>query len=154
MYTSDGSDHDWKVDLPADGKLVFAHNSQFTRLLPRPASIGGDFHMRFKGMAVHTGKVLEVMVIEQDSGRAVGLYRLQSIPGDQFEVAIPGIIDVGGIAYRVEFYADANANLRYDDPPADHTWLSFAESNDQGVDFEFVHGTNFTPLTYQFTFAP
>jgi hypothetical protein len=154
MYTPDASDHDWKAELPASGTLVFAHNSQFTRLLPRPASIGGDFHMRFSGMAVHTGKLLEVMVIEQDSGRAVGLYRLQSIPGDQFEIRIPEIIDVGGVTYRVEFYADANGNLRYDDPPVDHAWVQFGESNDKGLDFEFAHGTNFTALEYQFSFAP
>lgn len=154
QYTPDGKDHDWKVDLPADGTLVFAHNSQFSRLLPRPASIGGDFHMHFTGMGIHTGKTLEVMVIEQDSGRAVGLYRLQSIASDAFEISIPGIIDVGGVTYRVEFYADVNGNLRYDDPPVDHAWVEFAESNGQGVDFTFAHGTNFTALKYQFLFAP
>jgi hypothetical protein len=154
MYTPDGSDHDWKLDLPADGKLVFPHNSQFTRLVPAPASIGGDFRMHLNGMGVHVGKLLEVIVIENDSGRAVGLYRMQSIPGDGFDITIPGIIDVGGVVYRIEFYADANGNFQYDGLPTDHTWVRFSESNDQGVDVDFTHGTDFKELTYEFTFTP
>ncbi len=154
MYTPDGTDHDWKVDLPASGNLVFTHNSAFSRLLPRPAGIGGDFHMHFEGMTVHIGQILEVMVIESDSGRAVGLYRLQSVPSDTFDIAIPEIIDVGGVTYRIEFFADANGNGTYDDPPTDHAWVKFAESGATGLDFTFVHGTDFTPLDYQYSFTP
>jgi hypothetical protein len=153
MYTSDGTDHDWIVELPGSGHLVFPHNQQFSRLLPRPSGIGGDFHMKFTGMSVHTGQSLEVMVIEQDSGRPVGMYRMQSIPGDAFELTIPQIIDVGGVTYRIEFYADKNGNHAYDDAPTDHTWVKFAESNATGVDFEFAHGTDFVALEYQFPFA-
>jgi hypothetical protein len=154
MYTPDGSDHDWVIDLPGDGKIVYPHDSDFTRLVPRPASIGGDFQMHFNGMSVHLGKMLEVMVIESDSGRTVGLYRLQSIPGDGFDISIPGIIDVGGVVYRIEFYVDANGNLQYDGLPTDHTWVRFSESNDQGLSVDFTHGTDFKELTYQFKFNP
>jgi hypothetical protein len=148
-YNPEGGDHDWKVPLPQSAHLVFEHNSNFVRLLPRPQSIGGDFHMHFSGMKVHTGKMLEVMVIEQATGRSVGLYRLQSIPGDAFDVAIPDIIDVGGVVYLVEFYADVNGDRKYDGIPTDHAWNQLVESNDKGVDFSFAHGTNFAELHYQ-----
>ena len=121
---------------------------------PRP--IGGDFKMRLREMDIHAGKRLEVMVIEFDSGRAVGLYRLREIPDDgEIEFKIPGIIDTadkGGIIYTVEFYADEDDDQSYDDLPVDHTWVLTVESTKDGVDVEFTHGTNFENLDYQFDF--
>ena len=149
MYDEDGGDHDWKVPLPASAHLTFVHNSSFVRLKPRPQGVGGDCRMTFKGMKVHLGQMLEVMVIEEATGRSVGLYRLQSIPSDAFEIDIPDIIDVGGVTYRVEFYADANGNRKYDGIPTDHAWLKFVESNDTEALLEFTHGTDFTELEYQ-----
>jgi hypothetical protein len=153
MYNPEGGDHDWKVPLPPDAHLTFEHNSNFVRLTPRPQTIGGDFRMSFAGMKVHIGKMLEVMVIESETGRTVGLYRLQSIPGDAFEIAIPDIIDVGGVVYRIEFYADANDNHEYDALPTDHTWVLFGESDDKELHISFTHGTDFKPLVYQRKFA-
>jgi hypothetical protein len=153
MYTPGGEDHEWNLDLPEDGKLVFEHNSEFTSVDPRPRSIGGDFLMHFTNMTPHMGQLLEVMVIEVASGRAVGMYRNTSLQEANFDVVIPGIIDPDGIVYRVEFYADLNGNGRYDDPPVDHTWVEeFQESGEQGVEVSFEHGTDFAELTYQFPF--
>jgi hypothetical protein len=146
-------DHDWIVDLPENGNVVFEHNTVFRDLLPRPSSIGGDFNMRLRDFGLHDGQMLEVMVIEDNTDRTVGLYRLQEVPDDgEVEIEIPGIIDPDGIVYRVEFYADFNDNRTYDDPPDDHTWISFVESNDDGIDFTFRHGGMFEALNHQFDF--
>lgn len=153
MYTPGGSDHEWNVELPPSGNLAFPHNSEFTSIDPRPREIGGDFRMQFFDMTPHLGQLLEVMVIEVESGRTVGMYRTPSLEGGDFEITIPGIIDPGGIVYRVEFYADLNDNGSYDDPPVDHTWvIPFVESGADGVDAEFRHGTDFADLEYQFDF--
>ena len=150
-YTPD-VDHDWERDVPADGNFVFVHDTVFKDLLPRPRGIGADFRMRFKDMELHAGEMLEVMVIESDSGRTVGFDRVQSVPANgDFEVFIPGIIDPGNVTYRIEFYADHNNNRTYDGLPDDHAWVKFAESN-KGVDFPFQHGTDFAELEYQFDF--
>lgn len=153
-YTPHPVDHDWERDLPADGTFVFPHDGAFNDLLPRPRSNGADFRMRFRNMQVHAGLMLEVMVIEDATGRTVGFHRLQEIPNsDDFEIMIPGIIDPGSVIYRVEFYADANDNRTYDGPPTDHAWLEeFLESDDQGIELTFTHGTQFTDLDYQFDF--
>jgi hypothetical protein len=37
----------WNLELPAYGELVFAHDSEFTSIDPRPRSIGSDFHVQF-----------------------------------------------------------------------------------------------------------
>src|SRR5262249_35079268 len=146
---------DWNnVVLPGDGKLVYPHNQGFARLLPRPTGVGGDFQMRLRDMDVHIGKQFELMVIEVATGATVGMSRLRAIPDKDFEISIPGIIDVGGVVYKVEFYADANGNGHYDDPPDDHTWTRTGESSNNGFELEFQHGTDFTPLEYQFTFSP
>jgi hypothetical protein len=153
VYTPGGADHEWNLELPASGNLVFAHNSEFTSIEPRPRSIGGDFRMQFTNMTPHLGQLLEVMVIESESGRTVGLYRTPSLANANFEVLIPGIIDPDGIVYRVEFYADLNGNGSYDDPDTDHTWvIEFVESGADGVETEFTHGTDFARLEYQFDF--
>lgn len=155
VYTPN-SDHDWDIPLPASGNRVFEHSSAFRDLVPRPRSIGGDFTMLFTGMTIHDGERFELMVIEDESGRTVGLYRLGSIPASgEFTVSIPDIIDVGaggGIGYRVEFYADHNGDLSYDDPTADHAWVLLLESQADGLTHTFDHNTAFTPLDYQFDF--
>lgn len=153
-YTPD-ADHDWEVELPADGNVVFVHNAVFKDLLPRPRGAGGDFAMRFRDMKVHAGRMFELMVIEDASGRTVGFTRVQEVPDDgEFEVFIPGIIDPGGIVYRIEFFADADErkNRTYDDPPTDHAWVVLAESNDKGLDIPFTHMGAFSKLAYQFRF--
>ena len=154
-FTPDGGDHTWNLDLSRDGNLVFVHDTLFTSIAPRPRDIGVDFRMQFTDMDPHVGQLLEVMVIEVASGRTVGVYRTTSIPGANFDITIPGVIDPDGTVYRVEFYADLNDNGRYDDPPIDHTWvIELIESGADGVDASFRHGTNFADLTYQFEFDP
>jgi hypothetical protein len=154
-FTPGGGDHTWNLELPPDGKKVFVHNTEFTSIEPRPQDIGVDFRMRFLDMQPHVGQLLEVMVIEVESGRTVGLYRTTSLPSADFDITIPGIIDPDGTVYRLEFYADLNDNGTYDDPEDDHTWdIDFVESGADGVDAEFTHGTNFARLTYQFDFEP
>ncbi len=155
-YSPD-ADHDWKVKLPPNGNLVFPHNGIFTDLVPRPRDIGPAFKMRFKKMQGHVGRMLEVMVIEE-SGRTVGMARVQSMPASgEFEVIIPGILDPGAV-YRVEFYADADGsptgNRRYDGLGLgkDHSWVEMIEANDDGVDIEFSHNIVFKELEYQFDF--
>jgi hypothetical protein len=152
-YTPD-TDHDWERDVPESGNFVFVHDPLFNDLLPRPREFGADFVMRFRDMQVHAGLMLEVMVIEEATGRTVGLERLDAIPNSSdFEIAIPGIIDPGGVVYRVEFYADANDNHRYDGLPTDHAWVKeFVESGDKGIETDFTHGLDFTELEYQFEF--
>jgi len=144
-------DHDWIVELPASGTLVFEHSSAFDPL-DEPYSIGGDFRIGFTDMGVHLGHMLEIMVIEDATDRTVGLYRKQSVEDENFEIVIPGIIDVGGVGYRVEIYADRNGNRSYDEPTTDHAWLLLGESDDQEARFVLDHRKMFTPLEYQFDF--
>ena len=153
VYTPGGADSEWNINLPESGNLVFQRTSTFTSIEPRPREIGADFRMTFTGMSPHANQLLEVMVIEVESGRAVGLYRNPSLKSANFEVVIPGIIDPDGVVYRLEFYADLNMNGRYDGPPADHTWvIPFIEAGPNGVSATFAHGTNFANLDYQFPF--
>jgi hypothetical protein len=151
MYTLN-EDHDWNVDLPTDARLVYTHNSDFSSLDPPPRGRGADFTMHFSGMGTHMGVRLEVMVIEVSDGtpsRTVGMYRLAAVREDTFDVVIPGIIDPGNIPYLVEFYADANNDEQYEDPPADHTWTRSGESNEKGFELSFEHGVEFMPLKFQ-----
>jgi hypothetical protein len=154
MYTL-MEDHDWNVDLPASGTLVYPHNSDFSSLDPAPRGQGADFTMQLTGMGVHMGVRLEVMVIQtlpgNELGRTVGFYRIPKIAGDTIDIRIPDIIDPG-IQYTVEFYADANDNREYDPPNTDHTWIETGESNEDGFHVQFAHGTTFSDLQYQFPF--
>jgi hypothetical protein len=151
-------DHDWKVPLPNDARLVFAHNSAFKDLLPRPRPIGGDFEFKVTGFGLHAGRRFEVMVIEVSTGRTVGLHRLAAIPeSGEFTVRIPGIIDNGGVVYRIEYYADANGSGRYDPKDfTDHSWVIPAiESGADGLHIERPHSGSdieLQALTYQFAF--
>ena len=148
-------DHDWNVELPADGNLVYEHNSDFSALDPPPRGQGADFTMTLTGMGVHKDKMLEVMVIQSlgkmQLGRTVGLYRIAAIQSDTIDITIPDIIDPG-LSYVVEFYADANGDRNYDDPDTDHTWIERGESGEDGFHVDFEHGTTFANLEYQFPF--
>jgi hypothetical protein len=154
MYTPN-DDHDWNVELPASGTLVYPHNSDFSSLEPAPRGQGTDFTMQLTGMGVHMGVRLEVMVIQSlpgnQLGRTVGFYRIPKIAADTIDIRIPDIIDPG-IQYAVEFYADANDNRKYDPPNTDHTWLETGESSEDGFHVQFAHGTTFADLEYQVEF--
>jgi hypothetical protein len=148
-------DHDWNVELPPDGKLIYEHNSDFSALDPAPRGQGADFTMTLTKMGVHMGKMLEIMVIQSlgknQLGRTVGLYRIAAISSDTIDIAIPDIIDPG-FSYVVEFYADANGDRTYDDPDTDHTWIERGESGETEFHVDFEHGTTFSDLEYQFSF--
>ncbi len=151
-YTA-AKDHDWVEPLPASGNDVFVHNSAFTDLLPRPRAIGNDFTLHLTGYGIHKGKVFEVMVIERQSGRTVGLYRLHQIPGDAIDLTIPEIIDdSAGVLYRVEYYVDIDGNGFYNDAE-DHSWVfDKLESTSTGLSLTAKHDVPQLPLTYQFKF--
>jgi len=151
-YDDPSTDHVWpSVDLPASGNLVFVHSSDWDPIT-EPEGLGGDLVIHFDEMDIHEGHRLEVMVIESESGRAVGMYRIPQLTEAAFDVVIPDVIEPGGVSYRIEWYADANDNETYDDFPDDHTWVQTRESNDKGIEFTFGHDFEFQSLDYQFDF--
>lgn len=115
-------DHSWQRD-PCTPVFAFPHVAVFEELpdpIPVGPAPGSTAVIALTGMP-DGGERFELRVIEEASGRTVGLYRKPSLAVQTFEVSIPGIIDTG-LSYTVAFYSDTNGNQAYDPPPTDQSW--------------------------------
>ncbi|MGD8861197.1 MAG: hypothetical protein PVI30_14410 [Myxococcales bacterium] len=150
---SDG-DHDWRVALDREAKLIFDHNSNFESL--DDLREFGDFTLRTTGVAkIHAGQIVEAKVIEEATGKTVGLWRTYTTPEGDFTIRIPGIIAEPEQDYVVEIWADADGDGNYDERPMDHSWSFPVTSNTSSeVDADFDHDGSpaVTALDYQFDF--
>jgi hypothetical protein len=116
-----------------------------------PASvIGSPRHenvtINFSNMSPHLNQNLYLRFVDKstlkETDRAFVLISTAS-----FNVTLAAV-DIGG-SYFVDFFADVNANGRYDAPPADHAWrmeLNNALGNDT---LSFSHNTSFTDIKWQ-----
>lgn len=147
-YDPPDSDHSWLLDIPDDGTLRFTHDNVWVTL-DEPTPAGENFRIRMTGMGLHAGQMLDLVVIDELTGRTVGFYRMQRLPGDGVvDIEIPGIVEPG-TTYDVEFFADDNDNQRFDGKPLDHTWrLPQREAGLDGLDLEFDHRSPFDELEY------
>ena len=144
---SDGEPY-FRQSVPSSGQVVFSSN------VPQPPDdgelepAGQDFDMDITGMGVHTGGVqlFECLVMEAETGRGVGYYRLPDIDEVDFAFTIPGIV-VPGTEYQVDFYADANQSGAYE-AEFDHSWREFGTADADGLFVEFGHHTPFVPLDF------
>lgn len=102
--------------------------------------------LSFSNMSPHLNQNLYLRIVDKstlkETDRTVAL-----ISSANFNITLPAV-DVGG-SYFVDFFADVNANGRYDSPPTDHAWrlnLNNALGNDT---LAFTHNTTFTDIKWQ-----
>ncbi len=102
--------------------------------------------INFANMSPHLNQNLYLRIVDKstlkETDRTFAL-----ISAVSFSVTLPAV-DVGG-SYFVDFFADVNANGKYDAPPTDHAWrlnLNNAFGNDT---ITFSHNTSFTDIKWQ-----
>jgi hypothetical protein len=131
------NDHAWRIDPLVDfpaGKfphkanvveIIFEHNGVVTDIDQWPTSGGMNpprdtglaARVRFvaSGLSGWTGKLLQLRITEQLSGRCVALYRVPQIPDTDFDALMPGVLDPGA-RYNLDIYIDANGDGLYQNP--------------------------------------
>ena len=147
VYTTTPDDHAWRVAIPSNGNVPFLHNTNFQDIDLPPITQGEDFQIDFFGMGAHDMQLIELRVINTDTGQAVGHYRLTAASAVDFSFVIEGIIE-NGANYDVDFYADFNANGMYDAPPVDHAWRETGVGTASGLTITFNHNTTFTDIGF------
>lgn len=147
-YDAPNVDHAWRVTVPADGMVSFAHNVSFTDISsPALTLIGGPFQLDMTGFVPHVGQVMEFRVIDSATGSAVGVYHVSSLSGAAATVRIEGIIK-DGVTYQIDFFADLSGNGTYDAPPTDHAWRVFDVGTAGGLTVTFPHDIVFTDVMF------
>jgi len=144
---ADGPERFFVVDLSAPPESV-----------ETPGALGGDFIMDFRQMNPHPDQQMELMLIDEETGRGVGYYYTAGIENEgddpeniEFQIRIPGVIQAGHY-YTVEFYADVDDNSWYTPPDADggfvdHSWIRGFSASSSGLTAEFVHALPFDELS-------
>jgi hypothetical protein len=94
---------------------------------------------------------LELRVEDDLTSEEVGRTRIESIPGADFIVNIPGI--KMGKEYKVELYADHNGKGIYEAPPMDHAWRIQFENNSGDVSLDFAHNTDFKDVGWKYLYT-
>ena len=102
--------------------------------------------INFANMSPHLNQNLYLRVVDKSTLKETDR-TFVLISAASFSVTLPAV-DVGG-SYFVDFFADVNANGKYDAPPTDHVWrlnLNNALGNDT---ITFSHNTSFTDIKWQ-----
>jgi hypothetical protein len=150
---AEGGDLDpgWTRPLCQSGLFAFTNEAMFQSVEDPPVgSAPHDFRFRMVDFDPHMPgtQKLEAMVIERESGRSVGYYRLPNVDAADFEIVIPGIIEPGR-EYEVQFYVDVDQDDAFVAPPPegmDHSWIRFY-THENAASHEFVHLFDFDDLT-------
>ncbi|MFH1197481.1 MAG: T9SS type A sorting domain-containing protein [bacterium] len=149
FYDAPPADHAWRMELnnaAGSDQLDFSHNTNFTDIKwPYLLTV------QLSGMTVHIGQLLEMRVVDNSTGLEAGRKRIELIPSDAFNVAIPGI--ELGKEYKLFIYADANKNGVYDAPPADHSYELTFTNNTGNVELPFTHNTNFVNIDWKYLYT-
>lgn len=102
--------------------------------------------INFSNMSPHLNQNLYLRFVDKstlkETNRTVVLVSAAS-----FSLTLPAV-DIGG-SYFIDFFADINANGKYDPPPTDHAWrlgLNNALGNDT---VSFSHNATFTDIKWQ-----
>lgn len=102
--------------------------------------------INFSSMSPHLNQNLYLRVVDKstlkETDRTVAL-----ISSANFNITLPAV-DIGG-SYFVDFFADVNANGRYDAPPTDHAWRLNLNSVSGNDTLNFTHNTTFTDIKWQ-----
>lgn len=107
-----------------------------------------DFNIDFTDFGVHSGHNFYLKVKDSE-GETVATATTFLITEAGFNVSLPGIL-TSGEEYNVDFWADVDGNGELDGTPLnggmDHAWRLTATANDDGIDLDFAHDTNFTDI--------
>lgn len=145
IYDAPPTDHAWREELDnvaGDESISFTHNTNFV-------DIGWDYmvNVDFSSMTPHVGQMLEMRVVDTDSGLEVGRVS-GNVPSAAYTAGLPGI-KIGG-NYNVDFYADFNKNGVYDAPPTDHAWRETITNATGDETIGFTHNTSFTDIEWKY----
>jgi hypothetical protein len=148
LYDAPPADHAWRIDVnDVSGATTvnFSHNTEFVDI---------DWKylltVRFKDMTPHVGQLMELRVVDSQSGKEVGRKRMEQISEADFDVDVPGI--ELNKNYHVDFYADLSKNYLYDPPGTDHAWRETVLTDKGDTRVDFSHNTTFTDIAWEYMF--
>ena len=132
-----------------NNRLFFSFMLLYLFILPISV-IGSPQHenvtINFSNMSPHLNQNLYLRFVDKSTLKETDR-TFVLISTASFSVTLPAV-DIGG-SYFMDFFADVNANGKYDAPPTDHAWrlnLNNALGNDT---LSFSHNANFTDIKWQ-----
>ena len=100
----------------------------------------------FEDMDPHVGQAFELRIVDAATGREVDRVSVPEVVAPTFDISVSEV--PLGVTYRIDFYADANANGRYDAPPADHAWRIELPDLQADTSIAFVHDLDFVDIRW------
>ena len=93
--------------------------------------------VNFSQMNPHVGQLLELRIVDVDTGAEVDCVRIGSVPSPSFSIQSTALRQ--DHTYFVDWYADLSGNGQYDAPPTDHAWRRIVGPVDGPHVLNFVH---------------
>jgi len=100
----------------------------------------------FEDMDPHVGQAFELRIVDAATGREVDRVSVPEVVAPTFDLSVSEV--PLGVTYRIDFYADANGNARYDAPPADHAWRIELPDLQADTSIAFVHDLDFVDIRW------
>ncbi len=135
---------EWMMGDPAPGNPALVSNPGEIGSIPN--GDGALFTLNFTDMTPHIGQLLELRLVDVETGMEVNSTFRPAVPAATFKVALYGLQETR--AYFADFYADLNGNGQYDPPPVDHAWRIEIPAVEGPVEENFTHNTNFTDIRW------
>jgi hypothetical protein len=135
-YTRPPADHAWSLPIPngADDVVIdFMQNTDFTDI-ERMAPINDhSLILSARDMAMFAPRLIDVRVIERDSGRLAGR-QVREVPGDTFDLDVGSVVHEG-LDYQVDIAIDADDDGNYN-PRSDPSWRLMSVATSEGLHLE------------------
>lgn len=154
---TDGTDPSWSVPVCADGYAnldVSLEAGEGGVIVgqdltdPAPARNDADYKYQLRNFDAHDQKLFELRMFDLTTGRTVAYVRNPSIQMPDFGGRMEDLV-VDGRSYRIDFYADNDGSGGFSGLPDDHVWRSEGTATGGGLDFEYVHDTDFTEIEWE-----
>ena len=109
----------------------------------------GDFVMNFSDFGPHLNQDLRVKVAQASSGNTIADAPVHFVDTETFTITIDDILE-SGETYNIDVWADVDDDGILDGTPltggVDHAWRFVRTADAAGINFTYVHDTNFTDI--------
>jgi hypothetical protein len=150
MEGKTAGDETWVVDVPGSGdpaviKFDYVFGDQATGA--NALDDAADLQFTSTSLADYQGDRIEIRLIQEETGRVVGLYRGFVYAGNEFARTFSGVVRQN-VEYRLDIWVDADRDGVYDAPPTDPSWRRTYTGTGADAIYEFTVDDHYTALGF------
>jgi len=106
-----------------------------------------DLQFTSTSLVDYQGDRTEIRLVEEKTGRVVGLYRGAVYAGAEFARTFSGVVRAD-VDYHIDIWVDADRDGVYDPPPTDPSWRKTYTGTGANATYQFTVDDRYTALGF------